>query len=261
MTTISDAIAQSAGGLAQNTGDSEPAAFVDDVHGGSPIYAYVVHTYNPGPFAADSQLYPASPEVQFDLAISRLALNGGAARLQATKWYQGNWNEAGLGSDGGGHESPIFPHLNNTLALYKHCLAPSQSRSSASISYSDITNEYVLLFVCLSPTEPQTETAYQSGSVTGGAWFYATIDATAYDLSHQDQWSIPSEVANSWSPFAQNGGCVQDFNGWYPDLMSIGAKPGHLGAQGYAFYMNGCTGKETTSGRVYSTRAFTIQTQ
>src|SRR5215471_17726297 len=99
VTTIPEAISQSINGLSRNTGDSEPAAFVDDVHGGSPTYVYVVHTYNPGPFPADSQLY-SFQSVEFDLSISRLALNAGTARLHATKWYQGNWNEPGLGSDG-----------------------------------------------------------------------------------------------------------------------------------------------------------------
>jgi len=161
VTTVEEAIASSSNGLAQNTGDSEPATFVDDVHDGRPTYAYAVHTYNPGPFAGDSGLYPHFPSVQFDLSISRFALNGGISRIQATHWYQGQFTEPGLGSDGGGHESLIFPHLDETLAMYQHCLSPSESRSSASLSYSDTTHEYVLFFVCLSPTEPQPETTYQ----------------------------------------------------------------------------------------------------
>jgi hypothetical protein len=77
--------------------------------------------------------------------------------------------------------------------------------------------------------------------------------------------STTSDLANSWSNFSSSppgsGGCIQNFNGWYPSLMSMGARPGHLSTQGYVFYMNGCTGKETTGGRAYSSRSFTIQAQ
>jgi hypothetical protein len=262
--TIADAFTDSttiaANGLAGNAGDSEPAAFVDDVHGSWPPYVYVVHTYNPGPFSADSPLYQNFSNVGFDLSVSRFALNGGTARMQATHWFGKKFLEAGLpGPSGGGHQDPIFPSLHESD--YQNCLAPSQTRSAASISYSDSTHEYVLFFVCLSPTEPAPGSTYVSGDTKGGAWFYSTIDADLYDLSSEDQWSLPTEVVNSWSPFIPNGGCGKDFNGWYPSLMSLGARPGHLGTSGFIFYMDGCTDKETTGGRIYSSRAFTIQAQ
>jgi hypothetical protein len=257
--TVQDAMNQSkTGGLAQNMGESEPAAFVDDVHRGFPTYAYVVHTYAPGPFEADSPLYPG---VASDLSISRIQLNGGTAPMEATKWYDGQFNEPGLGENHGGHESPIFPDIGASIESYQHCMSPSQERSSASISYSLATQEYLLLFVCVSPTDPKPERVYQSGPVSGGAWLYSTIDASRYDLSHQEQWSTPNEVTNSWSIFETDGECTRAFDGWYPSLMSLDADPGHLNPGGYVFYMNGCTGAETTSGRVYSTRAFTIQVQ
>jgi hypothetical protein len=258
-TTVTEAIQESTSGQTRNTGDSEPSAFVDDLQPGSPTYVYVPHTYNPGPFAKDSPLYPG---VDFDLSISRIRLNGGSARAQATHWYQGQFNEPGLGADSGigGHESSIFANLDTTLEKYQHCLAPSQHRSAASISFSEATAQYVLTFVCTSPTEPLTEHTYQSGTSTGGAWFYSTIDADAYDLSHQEQWSVPSQMTNSWSPFDDptSSGCKQYLDGWYPSLMSIGAKPGFLTSEGYVFYLKGCTGSGTSGGRKYSSRAFTI---
>jgi hypothetical protein len=255
--TVQEAMNQLSNGLASNVGDSEPAAFVDDLHG-LPVDAYVVHTYLPGQFAADSTLYPG---VQSDLSVLQIELNGGTARLKAKKWYNGSFSALGLGEDGGGQESPIFTNVAATLDQYHHCLAPSQARSSGSISYIDAVHQYILFFVCLSPTEPAHETEYQINNPGGGAWFYSKLDADQYDLSRQDQWSAPNEVTNSWSTFAQNGGCEKDFNGWYPTLMSLNASPGHLRTLGYVFYMNGCTDLGTTGGRRYSTRAFSIQLQ
>ncbi len=262
--TVQQAMNQLSNGLAGNVGDSEPAAFVDDLHG-LPVYAYVVHTYlpgpTPGPFAADSPLYLEFPEVASDLSVSQIELNGGTERLKAKKWYNGSFSALGLGEDGGGQESPVFTNIAATTEQYNHCLAPNQARSSGSISYSMATHEFILFFVCLSPTDPVHEKGYPSGNPGGGAWFYATIDADQYDLSHQEQWSTPSEVINSWSIFAQNGGCVKNFNGWYPTLMSLNAGPGHLNTFGYVFYMDGCTDLATTGGRTYSTREFSMQLQ
>ncbi len=275
VTTVAEANAGSPGGLTRNTGDSEPAAFIDDVLGRGPQpYVYAVHTYNPGPFLADSPVYPQFPQIQFDISVSRAKLNGGRTRLQFEHWYNGQFNEPGLpGSLGGGHESLLFPVLVADLPHYKQCLAPTQRRSSASISYSKQTHEYVLVFVCTSPTDPLIETNCQSknlnicqnGKPTGGAWFYSTIDADQYDLSHQEQWVAPREMLQSWSLFAA-AGCGanspgENFNGWYPSLMSPKTEPGHLGGGGWVFYMSGCQGGQTPGSRVYSSRYFTIAAQ
>ena len=115
------------------------------------------------------------------------------------------------------------------------------------------------MFVCLSQSDPAAHrgTPPNGGDFTGGAWFYSTIDAGQYDLSHQEQWSIPNEIQKSWTDNPAQNPCAQGeyLDGWYPSLMSLGAKPGHLTAQGYVFYMNGCI---SASGRTFSTRAFTI---
>jgi hypothetical protein len=265
-TTVKEAMLLSANGLAGITGDSEPAAFVDDVSGGSsPPYVYVVHTYKPGPFPKDSALYPQFPSVGVDLSVSRAQLNGGSARLQFYKWYQDEFTEPGLGSatsDVGGRESPIFETLglSEDLDAYKRCLTPLQNRSDGSISYSEATQEYVLLFVCTSPTNPRAETQYPpaNASTTGGAWFYSTLDAEKYDLSEQKHWSAPKQMLQSWSNF-QSGGCKQDFKGWYPSMMSAGSKPGYLNTTGWVFFMSGCEGADP--GRTYSTRYFTMLLQ
>jgi hypothetical protein len=264
VSSISEAIQNSPNGLALNTGDSEPAAFVDTVHAqhGSNPYVYVVHTYNPGPFPDNSLPYPVLPNVQISLSTSRAQLNGGKARLQFTKWYKKEFTEPGLSQDGGGHESPILPPLGPNIDKYRQCLAPSQRRSAASISYSEASHEYLLTFVCISQSDPMNETTYQTGGFNGGAWFYSTIDADFYDLSQQDQWSAPREMIASWSPFPNdNAGCNLNFDGWYPSLMSEGEPAGHLAPKGYVFYMNGCTDLSTPGGRKYSTRHFTMTFQ
>jgi hypothetical protein len=274
-----------------NAGDSEPAAFVDDVQAvqSTPPYVYAVHTYNPGPslFTKDSPLYPQFPNVQSDLSISRAQLNGGRERLQFYHWYvpngasQGGFTEAGLGSDTsdiGGHESPIFSTLNNTpgitgLNAYKQCLTPRQNRSAASVSYSEETHEYVLLYICASPSNPFTETQYppppapQGTTTIGATWFYSTLDAEQYDLSRQDQWSTPQQVLQSsttspapgfWSPFQSSGSCAADFDGWYPSMMSADAKQGHLNTTGWVFSMNGCLDGGANGQRRYLSRAFAM---
>ncbi len=258
---MADSTVQTDRGLQLNVGDSEPSAFVDDVSLSPDRYLYVVHSYLPGQFADNSPLQANSQSVS-DLAIARAKLNGGAAALKFTKWYGQSFSEPGLPSDGGGQESPIFPTLVSDLPHYQNCLAPDQSRVMASISYVVETQQYLLTFVCSSPTDPRTETAYPGDSATqyGAAWFYATIDAHQFDLSHQEQWSAPREIIGSWSVFA-GGGCFRNFNGWYPTFMSLNSKPGYLATTGYVFYMQGCTDESTPGGRQYSTRAFVINTR
>ncbi len=53
-------------------------------------------------------------------------------------------------------------------------------------------------------------------------------------------------------------GSCSDYKGWYPTLMSLGAKPGHLSTSAYGFYLWGCQGAGTPGGRQYSSRAFTM---
>ena len=146
--SIQDAARQFPGGLDTVAGDSEPAAFVDDIQPGAPVYVYITHNYDPGALKGDTPL----PSGHTDLAVSQIRLNGRTARLKATHWFQRQFNEAGLADDGGGHESPIFPGVNTTnlpgpLDYYQHCLSPTQRRVGPSISFSEATNQYVLVFV------------------------------------------------------------------------------------------------------------------
>jgi hypothetical protein len=268
--TVAEAMMKSPGGLTGTVGDSEPSAFVGDVktdrdgtdHDKADRddfpYLYVVHNYAPGPFPEDP---PLPPNLIGDLTIARAQLNGGSTPLQFKKWYQGAFNEPGLGNDGGGRESQIFPGIDSSL--FGSCLAPDQARAMGSISYVEETQEYLLTFVCSSPADPDITPTDPGGIQAGAAWFYSTIDATRFDLSHQEQWSRPREIVGSWGAFTgskQAPGCFRNFNGWYPSLMSLNEKPGYLGTHGYVFYMQGCTDNDTPGGRVFSTRAFTIST-
>jgi len=131
-----------------------------------------------------------------------------------------------------------------------------------SISYVENTQQYLLLFVCISHLDP---TAPTKQAALGAAWFYSTLDATGDGLSDQSQWSTPQVITGSWNVFPVqinplNPGCALDNKGWYPTIMSLGTKPGHLSTTGFIFYMEGCTDGETFGGRKYESRAFMIAT-
>lgn len=93
------------------------------------------------------------------------------------------------------------------------------------------------------------------GGARGAAWFYST----SYDVTDPRKWTTPREIAGSWSQFDTAGGCGS-YKGWYPTLMSLNRKPGHLSTtNAYAFYLWGCqTGDTPPPGRQYSSRVLTM---
>jgi hypothetical protein len=107
----------------------------------------------------------------------------------------------------------------------------------------------------VSPSDPNPQNGAPSSTAEGAAWFYSTSN----DLTAQS-WSAPSEIQGSWNTFAacESGPNDPYYNGWYPTLMSLGKKPGHLSMTGYVFYLTGCQGGGTPGGREFSSRAFTI---
>ena len=241
-TTVADLIATGAK-PSGNFGDSEPSAFVDNVHGddGAGHYVYVVDSYQP-PDGLNS-----------GLAVARAWLNGGTAPLEFMKWNAGSFSEPGLGSSGG-VSTPIFPVDDSK---YQSCLASQQNMTSGAISYVEKTQQYLLTFVCASPNDPAT----QKGS-KGSAWFYSTLDASRYDLSDQNLWSAPQEIVGSWQdfvdqPIGPDSTCLS--SAWYPSFMSLDHAPGHLGTDGYMFYLDGCL--DAVPGRKFSTRMFKIATK
>jgi uncharacterized protein (TIGR03437 family) len=220
--------------LASNTGDSEPSAFVDDASSSSAPYLYAVYGY-------------VSPTTTNDVTLARAQLNGGTAPLSFTKWNGQSFASPGVG----GVESPILPG-----GSFQNCGAVGQSRHSASIDYVDATQQYLLVFVCDSPTDPAAGRG--SSGARGSAWFYST----SYNVSDPSQWSTPQEITGSWGAWDSSGGCVS-YKGWYPTLMSLGSKPGHLSTTGYVFYLWGCeggSGDANAPKRQFSSRALTITT-
>ncbi len=281
----------------KSVGDSEPSAFVDDVDTAAGTYLYTLENYATGGYA-----YPGTQSGGV-IGVARAKLGTGGP-LTFTKWYgssvsygassSGSFapttvnvtgtgcgpgststttchvSNAGLGSDGGGLESPIFPQdPSSGAASLATCQAATQGQLGASISYVDATHEYLLTFICEAPADPADPSAAPpSGSTRGAAWFYSTLDATRYDLSRQDQWSAPREIAGSWGWLTSNQGpsgcppkgcsaCVYD--GWYATFMSLGAKLGHLSTSGFAFSMRGCQDPGAGGPREYESRTFTLQ--
>ena len=224
-------------------GEGEPAAFVDDAAPGPNTFVYLIHGYSPGGFGD-----PLLPDGRnSDLTVARAHLNGGSAPLQFSQWDGNAFAASGLG----GTPAQIFPDGN-----YENCGTTQQSRHMASLYYVQETQQYLLLFVCDSPTDPNTITP-ASGRATGAAWFYST----SYDLADPTQWTTPLEVSGTWSAFTNTSGknSCPVYQGWYPTLMSLHRNAGRLSLSGYAFYLWGCQGNNTPPpGRRYASRAFTI---
>jgi hypothetical protein len=223
--------------LSDKIGEGEPSAFVDDINPGTAAYLYVIHGYSTG---KDSQAL--LNKRNSDLMLARAELKGGRSRLRFFKWNGSSFVEPGIG----GAEVPILPD-----SPYQACGDQVQGRHAASISYVEETQQYLLTFVCASPTDPTS--GHGSGIQKGSAWFYST----SYDLSDPRLWSTPQEIIGSWSNYNTSGEC-RDYRGWYPTFMSLGLKPGHLSSSVYVFYLWGCQGGGTPGGRQYLSRAFTI---
>jgi hypothetical protein len=253
--------------LTGNMGDSQPSAFIDNVHGEAFPYIYVVHNELPGPY---NSLSPY-PDRSSGMSVARAPLNGGTGPLSFTKWA-GTFSpvvqctgplmnricedNAGLGGFGSGLEMPLIWPTNglNSSQIHSACLDSSQFRQMGSISYVEDTKEYLLVFVCQSPTEPVDS----SNGPKGAAWMFSTLDARIYTLADQDRWSTPQEIMNSWQSFPTNVTCSR-YDGWYPSLMSdnVQLEPEHLlSTGGYVFFLEGCT--NTTKGRLYKSKTFTI---
>jgi uncharacterized protein (TIGR03437 family) len=236
------------GGLSVQMGDSEPSAFVDDASSNPAQFIYEIHNYAPGPSGLGNPPIAPPFDLNSDMMIARAQLNGGSAPLEFKKWDGTSFSEAGLG----GLETPIFP-----VGSPAGCQGTGQLREMGSISYVEAAQQYLLVFVCRATSDPLTQAAGP-----GAAWFYST----SYNIADPTQWSTPKEIAGSWSTLIPNDNGCEDYAGWYPSLMSLNTRPGHLSTSGYVFYMVGCTGDAAGNGsgpppsRVFSSRAFTITT-
>ena len=270
--TLADLFAakQGVGGL---MGDSEPSAFLDDVHPGAPPTLYVVHTLNPGspqllrsvPACASTPQLPDGRHFDLALAAASLAVGESGSGPGSGALLFSNWNGSTIAPlssevfDGTLDTSPQAPLLpddtsadGSGTAAYQSCEDPfNEQRSDGSISWYAATNQYVLLFVChASEGDPNPVAGQAPSSSAGAAWFYSTTASLA-----DGPWATPKEVIGSWD--TQSGGY---YNGWYPTMMSLGEPPSQLTTTGYTFYLWGCESGTCDKGRRYSERAFTIDT-
>jgi hypothetical protein len=261
--------------IGTDTGEGEPSAFLDDVQPGATPLLYIVHGYKAGPPRLG---LPRIPGRETDLMLARAPLLG-SGNLNFGKWYApagsaGDFTtEAGtdLQTGIGGLETPI---LSN--GAYENCGDVHQVRHMGAINYVEETKQYLLTFVCDSPSDPATTTlsygltcnppdSANPACGPGHSWFFAT----SYDPGDPSQWSAPQpipgqppqpqpqQISGSWGK--QDPGLKCDgFKGWYPTFMSLGRNSGHLALKGFVFYTWGCTGGGED--RIYSSRAFTITT-
>jgi hypothetical protein len=254
-------------------GNQEPSAFVDDVDTANGTYLYILSN-----FSTDGRgSYPGAQDRTIGIARAPLQHGG---ELQFTKWYGQNvtygdtssggfdlqsvtangitTTNSGLGDDGGGLGSPIFPRATQaqsqrSIIPYQTCQADDQGQGGASISYVDELGVYLLTFVCETP-----QNSWNPQATPGHALFYSTNT----NLSDQSGWSPPQMISQSWSPFDSVNSC--DYDGWYSTFMSESSflfphPVGHISTSGFVFSLHGCEGKANTKlPRRYSSRTFTI---
>jgi hypothetical protein len=179
-------------------------------------YLYVVYVSQPAP-----------PGVwDGKLRIAR-GLLGGGGQVVFTKWNDGSFSAPGIG----GADSAILPAGG--------CVG---TEDMGALHHYDPLGIYLLIFVC------RNDGTHQA------SWYFST--ATSLDL--QD-WSVPQLIAGSQStltvpcpvPGNTDG---QQFDGWFPSLVSPGAAAGHISQAGYAFYGKGCN----TDMRTFNRRTFSI---
>jgi hypothetical protein len=210
--------------LTSKYGEQEISGFVDDVAGDAKPYVYALSG---------------------NVRVARAQLNGGTAPLTFLKWDGRSFASPGIG----GPETSVLPS-----GSFENCEAPQQNQYGSSISYVEDTQQYLLTFLCVSPSDPAL--GPNAGGQQGATWFWST----SYDLSDQTQWNTPAEVVGSWSEFDKSGGCPA-YNGYYPTLVSLGKSAGRLGLTGYVFSLSGCQGGSgTPPPRRLLSCAFTITT-
>lgn len=191
-------------------------------------------------------------------SLARATVTTGSKPLTFDKLSNGTWvappadEPKGDAPDSNLNDSPDLPMLA-TNGNPRECGAANQSRQGLSISYVRSTRQYLLLFVCQSPSDPNPVSGEQGADSRGAAWFWATSSSL-----DPPNWTRFGEISGTWSTI--RGG---RYRGWYPSIMSLGQQPGQLASNGYVFYLTGCYGKCTggvPTARTYSSRAFAIET-
>jgi len=205
-------------------GDAIPAAFLDRNRRGK-SYLYVSYSYYVGPGGHNDGLIRVARAKLGDDEPDRWESDGDRDHpMSFRKWFNGAFSEPAVG----GLDTGVLPALG---------CAGRQAQSS--IYYDDDLGLYFLIYVC------------DSKETDGhAAWFYST----ATSLKRED-WTTPQMILNSRFPITSCSGGGEQFDGFYPSLMSPEAAQGHLRLTGHVFFLNGC---DTGQPRAFTSRAFTI---
>jgi hypothetical protein len=277
--------------LPTEIGNAQPSSLIDTVHTAQGTYVYTVEEVfcpescpNDGRCALYCVPYFKAPNDVHVISMIRAKLEPGGPPKNFEKWYGGPTNVnfanyqsgtivASFGNTGsstgnglGAAQSPIFPRdvVNGKDSPgYVSCQARGQKQATPTLSYVETTNEYLLVFVCHSPTKPSdpesTDPENTCGDAGGATWMYSTLDASAFDLSRQDKWSTPKEIQGAWHCFEPHENCGEGiYDGWYPTLMTVSRASGHLSTKNssFAFSMKGCT--NAGAKRNYESRRLTF---
>jgi hypothetical protein len=178
-------------------------------------------------------------------ALQSITVSGANCGLGSGPGTTCQMSNAGLARNSGGLESPVFPQVDRKTypQSYTTCQADDQVQSGGSISYVDDLKTYLLVFVCDSPENPMNLNDHTHGA----ALFYSTNP----NLSNEGVWPAPQEIEGTWAAL---NGCSYDE--WYPTLMSVGSRLGHLSMTGYIFTMKGCLDQGAGTARQYTSRGF-----
>jgi hypothetical protein len=200
-------------------GDAIPSAFVDDKRGDEDAWLYIAY----GHYAAETGNPPS-------LGVARAKLGENA--LDFKKWYKDGFTQPGIG----GLDSDPVPAGG----------CATTPRYHPEISYNDDLGLYLMVFWCDNG----------SAGADNVTWYYSTTK----HLDRQD-WTAPRVILNSERPVTTpctDRSSGQQFDGWYPSLMSPGAAAGHTKLSGFVFFLAGCT---ADTDRHFLSRPFTITTE
>ena len=208
-------------------GDAIPAGFLERNRWGE-SHLYVSYSYYVGPGGHNDGLIRVARAKLGDEDSDRWDSERDRNHpVSFKKWFNTAFSEPGIG----GLDTGVLPALG----------CPGRQAQS-SIYFNDDLRLYFMVYVC--------DSMVNNGLA---AWFYST--ATSLEL--QD-WTAPQMILNSQFAITSCSGGGEQFDGFYPSLMTPGAEQGHLRLTGQVFFLNGC---DTGQPRAFTSRTFTINVE